>query len=312
MAVHWATFVEVVRADCLSGAAELAGKAATAVLEWIDCNVSRSWAAWTADLKALAIGLAAAQPAMAPLFNLTNDILLALESGGVPEHVRAGVRQSVQAFLLHSRQAHTRLAEAALELFPEEARVLTYSYSSSVLAVLLEAHAQRRLSRVFCTEGRPMMEGQHLAQALATAGVAVEFGIDAAISAFAPQASMVLVGSDSLTERGVVNKLGTTSLALMSRHTGLPCYVIGDRQKWLPAAAPPLVCAHPKPEAQVWATPPGGIVVWNAYFECTPLQLFDGIIGEGEVRTPEKLLMALRDLPIAEALRAGGPPGEAT
>jgi translation initiation factor eIF-2B subunit delta len=303
--MRWEALVEPIREDRTSGATELAKRAATAVLDWTDQTASVAFPAWKAELTAFAASLYAAQTAMAPLFNLVNDVLLALESIAAPEEGRPRVRHTVQAFLERIEQAYTRLATTALPVLPHGARVLTFSYSSSVLAVLLEAHAQQRLSTVFCTESRPMMEGQHLARALTSAGMAVEFGIDAALSMFARRASVVLVGADSLTEQGVVNKLGTTSLALVARHASIPCYTVGDRQKWFPAVAKPSELARLKPAEEVWATPPAAVMVWNTYFECTPLALFTGIIGENELLTPHELLRQLHHLPIAQALRSG-------
>jgi translation initiation factor eIF-2B subunit delta len=307
-AVQWERFVGPIRTDRTSGAAELARRAAKAMLDWADQAAPVPYPRWKTELTAFASALYAAQPAMAPLLNLANSVLLALESAGAPEEARPRVRETARAFLEHSEQVHNRVARAALQFLPQGARVLTFSYSSSVLAVLLQAHAQQRLCAVFCTESRPMCEGQRLARALTEAGVAVEFGVDAAISVFAPRSSVALVGADSLTVRGAVNKLGTTGLALVSRHVGIPCYVIGDRQKWVPAAAKPPALARLNPGEEVWPTPPLGVTVWNAYFECTPLELFSGIIGENGLLTAGALLRELSNLPVAQGLCSGVKP----
>jgi translation initiation factor 2B subunit (eIF-2B alpha/beta/delta family) len=242
---------------------------------------------------------------MAPLFNLLNKTLLVLESTTVQPEVRSSVRRAVQDYLEHGARGNRRLAMAAAGVLPRDARILTFSYSSSILSVLLEAHARQRLSAVFCTESRPMLEGRRLAGELTKAGIAVEFGVDAAIATFAERAHLALVGADSITVRGVVNKLGTASLALACRHAGVPCYVVGDRQKWFPAAAAPPEFRQPRPAEEVWRDPPAGVTVSNAYFECTPMQLFSGIIGEDGLRGPEDLVQQLIEMPVAPALRGG-------
>ena len=53
-----------------------------------------------------------------------------------------------------------------------------------------------------------MLEGQRLTRELARAGIAVELGVDAALAMFTEHADMALVGADSVTVGGVVNKLG--------------------------------------------------------------------------------------------------------
>jgi translation initiation factor 2B subunit (eIF-2B alpha/beta/delta family) len=301
--MRWDRLVDTIHADNTSGAAELARMAAIGVLEWIDQTASMPPHAWKAELSALASGLYMAQPAMAPLFHLVNEILLALEATAVQHAPQPHVQGVVQTFLEHLTHANERLTMATLGLFPPGARVLTFSYSSSVLAVLLEAHARQHLSAVFCTESRPMLEGQRLARELARAGIAVEFGIDAAVATFTERADMVLVGADSITIYGVVNKLGTTSLALACRHAGIPCYVVADHHKWFPAGAAAAAFSQLKPEAEVWPNPPTGVTIWNAYFECTPMTLFSGIVGEDGLRGPADLLRQLHAVPIAQVLR---------
>ena len=147
-----------------------------------------------------------------------------------------------------------------------------------------------------------MLEGRRLAQKLAHAGISVQFGIDAAVSRFAPQASLALIGADSITRDGVVNKIGTTGVALVARAASVPCYVVCGRQKWLPSAAAVADPAQLKPSEEVWADPPTEVNVWNAYFECTPLELFTGIIAEEGVLTPEEVTRRLAVMPVAMAL----------
>jgi len=301
--MQWERVIDTIRADNTSGAAELARMAAIAVLEWTDQTASMPPHAWKTELLAFAPGLYMAQPAMAPLFNLVNDSLLAVESTPIQEDLQPRVRGAVQAFLEQLTHMHKGMTPAALGLLPPGARILTFSYSSSVLAVLLEAHARQRLSAVFCTESRPMLEGQRLARELARAGIAVELGVDAAIATFAERADMALVGADSVTAQGVINKLGTTSLALASRHADTPCYVVADRHKWFPAGAAAPVFSQLKPEVEVWSNPPTGVTIRNAYFECTPMTLFSGIVGADGVRGPEDLLRQLMAMPIAQVLR---------
>jgi ribose 1,5-bisphosphate isomerase len=304
--MSWETLIDSIRTDNTSGAAELAKKAAMAVLAWTDRSPPMPYVAWRTELEVFATALYRAQPAMAPLFNLVNEVLLAVEAVATSGEAQLRVRQTAQAFLDHLDGANQRLATATLSLLPSHAHVLTISFSSSVLAALLEAHTRQTLAKVFCTESRPVQEGRCLAQALAEVGIAVEFGVDAAIATFALQAQLVLTGADSIMAQGIINKVGTTSLALAARHVGIPCYVIADRYKWFPTAASTPEFAQPKPAAEVWPDPPSGVRIWNAYFECTPMALISGIIGEDGLLTPASLLQVLIDMPLAQALRYSG------
>jgi translation initiation factor eIF-2B subunit delta len=301
--MQWETLIGTIRADNTSGAAELARMAAGAVLEWTDQTAAVPPHTWKEELQDFAPRLCTAQPAMAPLFNLVNAILLAVESTAFQEEPQACVRRAVQVFLEQLTSMNESLTMATLELLPPGARILTFSYSSSVLAVLREAHARQRLSAVLCTEGRPMLEGQRLTRELARLGIAVELGVDAAMATFTERADVALVGADSITVHGLINKLGTTCLALVCRHRGTPCYVVADRHKWLPAGAVAPASSQRRPAVEIWSEPPTGVTIWNAYFECTPIRLFSGIVGADGLRGPEELLRQLMVMPMAQILR---------
>ena len=117
---EWERFIDTIRADNTSGAAELARMAAIAVLEWIDQTVSMPPHAWKQAILAFAPELYMAQPAMAPLFNLVNDILLALESTDVQDEPQACVRRAVQAFLEQLTNVQERMTTVTVGLLPLE------------------------------------------------------------------------------------------------------------------------------------------------------------------------------------------------
>jgi len=268
----------------------------------MDHSEHRSLSAWTSELSAFGYALYRAQPCMAPLFNLVNHTLLAVESAPTLAKARHRGRRALQGFLQQLERSQEALIAAALPLLPSSARLLTFSYSSTVLAVLLEARARRIPFSVLCTEGRPMLEGQRLAQRLAEAGVPVRFGVDAAVVSFASQASLAFIGADSITHDGVVNKLGTRGVAHAARAAGVPCYVLCGREKWWPLAAGSLDPSHLQPTEEVWVAPPAGVEVWNAYFESIPLDLFRGVIAEGGVLEAREVREALTAIPVAASL----------
>lgn len=300
---HWRGLVEQIRSDTASGAAEVAKGAVEAVYRWLEQSPCLSLQDWRRELFAFGRALVAAQPAMAPLFNLINEVFLAVESAATSDDAQQQARRAAQMFQRRLAQAPGQLVHAALPLFSANCRVLTLSYSSTVLEVLQAAHARGLPLTVFCTESRPGLEGRRLAQRLNDAGIAVRFGVDAALAAFARQASLALVGADSITPLGVVNKLGTTALAQAAGEARIPCFAVCGRQKFFPAAAPLPDFQPPRPPDEVWPDPPLGVHIWNAYFECTPFALFSGVVVETGVLTPEALVQELGSMPVAEALR---------
>src|SRR5207249_77534 len=87
--------------------------------------------------------------------------------------------------------------------------IATLSASGAVRDALLEAHRAGRGPRVLVAESRPRREGRALAAALAAAGIPVWLVVDAALPLVLSQARMVWLGADAITERGVINKVGS-------------------------------------------------------------------------------------------------------
>lgn len=304
--MRWEARLESIRGNNTSGAGELAREAALTAWDWLEHAQPSSLATWTAEVTAFAEAVLRAQPSMAPLFNLANEIFLAVESVSTLPQAQDAVRAVVQTFLDHLVRSQEALVAAGVPLISPGAHILTFSYSSSVLAVLLAAQARQIPLQVWCTEGRPMLEGRRLAQRLAQAGVPVRFGVDAAVSTFASQASFALLGADSLTTRGVINKLGTTGVALACGMRRLPCYLVCGKQKWVPAASSAAAFLRLEAPGEVWENPVPGIKVWNGYFETTALDLFSGIVAEGGVLSPAEVLQQLTTMPLAAALLPRG------
>src|SRR5207237_9393213 len=67
--------------------------------------------------------------------------------------------------------ARVRIGQTFLKVAPERATVVTLSYSESVRACLLAAHARRRIVQVLVMEAGPVFEGRSMAKVLETDGV---------------------------------------------------------------------------------------------------------------------------------------------
>ncbi|MBW3535509.1 MAG: hypothetical protein KY453_09895, partial [Gemmatimonadetes bacterium] len=206
------------RADVVSGAA-VVGRTAADLVRRAAVRLPASDAAeLRRELGALAVKMVEAQPAMAPLVSLARDVLEAVErapaEGGLDEARRAGAH-AAEAFREEVEARARRVAKRAARLLPDGCTVLTLSSSSTVRAALVEA-ADRGV-RVVCLEGRPMSEGQGMAAALARAGIPVLLAVDAAAWCLAPGVDRVLLGADSVGDRGVVNKIGTAVLVAAAR-----------------------------------------------------------------------------------------------
>ena len=269
--------IEALARDTESGASELVGQA-------VDI-LGRAGQRGRDTLVEAARGVCYAQPAMAPMWNAA---IAALADEATP-----GTFARFTYRLQRAPAALRRLAIA--ELAPDASqplRIVTCSFSGSVAGVLLELARSCELT-VACAEGRPRYEGRRLAAMLA-ASAQVEFFTDAALSLALREATALVVGADAVTPEWFLNKVGTLSLAAAAARNGVPVFVLGTRDKFLPPALfPGLPIADGDPR-EVWDEAPAGVTVRNPYFERVPLDFATALVCDTAALTPEMVEEACR------------------
>jgi translation initiation factor 2B subunit (eIF-2B alpha/beta/delta family) len=291
--LNFDALVEPLRSDTTSGAATLA-RASSHVLELAAQETpATTGAALVGALNTLALAILDAQPSMAPLVTLAREVTSTLDALAPVDEVR----HKAVAAARHFRESLGKRAAAAAKLAAERlppGAVLTLSYSSTVRAALLEA-AKTTPLRVICLESRPLNEGRGLANELAGAGISTTVAVDAAAESLLPECAAVLLGADSVGDRGVVNKIGSAALARGAKHLGVPLLVATDSSKLLPAGFPQRLGGD-RPAEEVWSTTTQGPLVWNRYFEAFPIDwittlcMEDGAFGPRDVGRRRKAL----------------------
>jgi translation initiation factor eIF-2B subunit delta len=266
-------------ADNMSGAAEIAERAADILLHQANSSTTLSSTGLRQELLATGRTIIRAHPTMAPLVNLVNVLLWRTDQAETREAAGRMMVDLISDFKRRLRVHEAAIAESALALLPERAQVLTNGRSSTVRAALLMSHRAGRSFRVFCAEGRPGCEGRVMARELAEAGIAVTLVTDALALAKVSEAQLILVGADYVTSEWLVNKVGTRGIALTAQAEGVPLYALCSSEKFLPHGYdPPHQAQHPATE--VWDEAPPAVQIENWYFDHTPLHLVTGMVSE--------------------------------
>jgi translation initiation factor eIF-2B subunit delta len=303
---HVSQDIAEIAGDNRSGAAQIAFRAADILLEAADTSAAASLPAFRQELLAIGWALIAAQPLMAPLVNLVNAVLWKLEQRETPDELRQAVAQAAAEFKRQLRQNAQLLAEGALALIADGSTILTISRSGTVEQALLHARRNGRRFAVICLESRPLCEGRDAAAALAAAGIPTTLAIDAAAAALVQEAQLVLVGADLLSMSGLVNKLGTRTLALAAQAARVPFYPLCGGEKLVPSGYDP-PGQREWPASEVWADAPAGVTVRNPYFEWTPLAELSGIVTEQGALSVAEAEAKLTAIKLHPALASGGP-----
>ncbi|KAF8323190.1 nagb/rpia/CoA transferase-like protein [Clavulina sp. PMI_390] len=126
-----------------------------------------------------------------------------------------------------------RIAKHLLGFIPDEAVILTHSYSRVVVNALLEAHKRRRIS-VFVTEGRPRGLGTRTHEVLTAEGVPCTVILDTAVAYIMDRVDLVLVGSEAVVESGgLINAVGSYQMAIVAKALNKPLYALAESYKFL-------------------------------------------------------------------------------
>jgi translation initiation factor 2B subunit (eIF-2B alpha/beta/delta family) len=275
--------VAAIAEDNVSAAVEIAEKSAEVLQRVARTDQSATVEELGRSLFEIGWALIRAHPTMAPLVNLVNSVLWAIdEAAGHDEACRAAA-ETAGDFKRRLRVHEAAIAETALRLIPDDGQVITNGRSTTVRAALRHAQRAGRRFRVVCAEGRPGCEGRTLAAELAGGGINVTLVIDAVAVSMAAQSDLVLFGADHLSAQGLVNKVGTLGIALSAAANGVPVYTLCGSEKFLPPGyAPPAQARWPG--EQVWSDAPASVAVRNVYFDSTPLSVLAGIVTEQGVQ----------------------------
>ncbi len=290
-----AALVRQVADDNTSGAVELTIKGAEALCLFADETTAQDLPQFLSEFMTAGRALIRAQLSMAPLFNLVNSVLSSLDAAESVDDGRRIVKAAARGFAADLDVRGDKIALQALPLISDGATVMTHSRSSTVLRTLSVARARGHSFAVLCTESRPIYEGRELAGQLAQRGIDVTLVTDAAVTQFMSHVDLVMVGVDSLSRQGLVNKMGTHGLALAARAEGIPLYALCGTEKFLPSDYPHLEIESEDPQ-EVWEGYPEGITVLNYYFDLTPLELVSGVVTEKGLLQHAEIYNMLRKL----------------
>ncbi len=205
---------------------------------------------------------------MTPLLNLANRIFLSIDKG-------KQIDPELESFEKEFVSKKSEVIDEMKELLTRRGydKILTFSYSSTVLESLSDSE------KVVVLESRPKKEGRVLAKNLSDENVKVEFWIDAGMCKAMDRLGCVVVGADTISVEGFLNKIGTRPLAILAEELNKEFFVVADSSKILPSEIPvPREEKHPPRE--VWDTEKN-IQVKNDYFELTSLRRGKFVTEEG-------------------------------
>ncbi len=181
--------------------------------------------------------------------------------------------------------------------------LMIHSYSSTVIRLIIKAFEEGKKFKVYVTESRPIGEGRITASILGKAGLDVTLIVDSAVRYVMKRISDVLFSADAVAANGaVVNKVGTSVVALAAKEARVRTYVVAGTYKFgLETVFGELVegvmlndasLIVPKGRESELA---GKVLVRAPLFDVTPPEYIDAIITEVGVVAPQAIPLVIKE-----------------
>ena len=258
-----------------------------------------------ARLRPIAEALAATRPTAINLSWALKRMTLAAEAAADPQAAREALVAEALRIHQENTDADRRLGQHGAQLIPAGSAVLTHCNTGSLatggygtaLGVIRTAWEQGKLSRVYVSETRPLLQGTRLtAWELARDGIPATLIADSAAGFLMRRHAIacVIVGADRIAANGdVANKIGTYTLAVLAREHAIPFYVAAPTSTIdLATASGDQIPIEERPAEEVTTfagvtVTPAGIEALNPAFDVTPHRYVSAIVTErGIVREP--------------------------
>jgi methylthioribose-1-phosphate isomerase len=223
-----------------------------------------------------------------------------------PAGLRAALRQEADAIRSEDEEVCRRIGENGLALLERGWGLLTHCnagalatsrYGTATAPIYLGASKGYGF-RVYADETRPLLQGARLtAWELHQAGIDVTVICDNMASMVMGKGLVqaVLVGCDRVAANGdAANKIGTSGVAILAKHYGIPFYVhapLSSMDRACPTGRDiPIEERAPEEIAEMWYArrmTPLGVKAYNPSFDVTDKSLITAIVTEkGVIRPP--------------------------
>ncbi|MFC7204172.1 ribose 1,5-bisphosphate isomerase [Haloferax namakaokahaiae] len=285
----------------IRGAATIADAAARALrVQALESDASDP-ATLRADLRAAARTLVETRPTAVSLPNALRYVLRGA-TGQTVEEIHENVEATATEFCARLDRAQSDLGQVGANRLRDGDIIMTHCHSTDALACVEAAVEQGKHIEAIVKETRPRNQGHITARELHEMGVPVTLIVDSAARRYLNDVDHVLVGADAVAADGsVINKIGTSGLAVNARDRGTPIMVAAQTLKLHPGTMTGhTVDIEMRDTDEVideeTLAELGSPTVRNPAFDVTPPRYVDAIVTERGQFPPESIVMLMREL----------------
>ena len=299
------TIAEDIKSMRIRGAGEIARSAVEALLLTAQDSKASDSRELVEEIEAAARLMVRTRPTAVSLPNGIRYVIHRVREGersGVNvKSLREVAIKACREFIENSKTAIDRIGEIGAKRIRDGDVLMTHCHSLAVLKVIETAWRQGKRVKVYATETRPRFQGRITAEKLAQMSIPVTLIADSAVRYFMNEVDRVIVGADAVSANGaVVNKIGTSLVALAAREARTPFFVAAESYKF----SPETMFGEPVKIEERDASeliPPSelkhqNISVANPSFDMTPPEYIDLIITERGIIPPQGAIFLIQEV----------------
>lgn len=185
-------------------------------------------------------------------------------------------KKSPEYAIQHFDNSQQFINHYVLKTLPQNSLIATHCHSNTLVNALISAHKLKKSFKVLATETRPLFQGRKTAIELSRQGVKVTLMVDSAMHESIKEADFVMLGADAITAKGVINKIGSTSIAEIAKVHKKPVYIVADSWKFYAKQ----LKIEQRSKKEVWNFKSKNIYLKNPAFEIIPKKYVYKIISE--------------------------------
>ncbi len=193
---------------------------------------------------------------------------------------------SKKLILEHFKLAQQKINQHVFKLIKNNSVIFTHCHSTNVTNALIYSRKKQKKFEIYNTETRPLYQGRKTAKELSKNHIPVTIFVDSAVGVAlaremkTKKVNMVLLGADAITPKGVINKIGSETIAILSKKLKIPVYIVADSWKYTKKNLP----IEQRKINEVWDKAPKDVKIKNPSFEFIPKKYISGIITENGLK----------------------------
>ena len=223
------------------------------------------------------------------------------DRGSDLEELKNVIITAADNFIKYSKNATKKIGEIGARRIVNGDTILTHCNSAAALSVIITAFKEGKDIKVFATETRPRYQGYITVRVLSREGIDVTLIPDSAVRFIMKKIDKVIVGADAVAANGaVVNKIGTSLIALAAHEARVNFFVAAETYKFSPMTViGEVIEIEERSPLEVvsedFLKSVKHVIIRNPAFDVTPPEYIDAIITEKGLIPPQAAIIVLKE-----------------